>query len=618
MAHSEASRIKTWEDRIRSSGKLYNSWSGEFETKKLEEYYKGKQHRGISEEEAKKRYVINLVYSSIEVNKPSLVFDRPQVRVQSRPSRMEDFGSNSEARAKLCQDTVQTFIDDPDIGFDEEAQLALHEAHFRFGVIEVGYTADWTDNPDAGKPVLKEDNKTPVKDKSGEVVTHGDVTVTSESIFIKRIPAHTFRVSISNKNKLLRNDWCGYYEWQYLEDVKSNKNYQNTAQLRSTGTIDSSVRPEDDDNGRNYDDIEKHHGMVKIWKIYDLRRKVRHVIAEGHKKFLQEDRPFKFLPFAVIKFHDILDSFYPMPPVYNWLGPQDEINETREMQRAHRRRFYRRYTYRQGTIEKDELEKLENGGDGVYAEANVDDPLKPVADAPLSADVWKNLDESKTDFLAVSAVGGEQRGVAESDTATQASIIDQRARLRESAARNKVSKWLARIARLMLLTIRENMALPIMVKTSTDPFVEGLNATKVALWQEIKAEELEGTDLDFFIDLSSMSPVSEEAQRNSWNAVLALISNPTVISLLGRSEVLLRKTLTLYGIKSETEIQEIKRIMMEIQMEQAMAAQMAMMAGKPAGPGVGPQKKPTAAGGSIVTGDKLAAIQGAATQGGMA
>ena len=581
----EADRVQTWTDRFTTSDKVYKEWSDKYETDRLEQYYLGFQWKGLTEDEAQKKYVINMIFASIEVNKPTLSFYKPEVRIQARPNASDDLLSNAEDRAKLCQDTVQTFIDDSDLDFFLETNLALHEAHFRFGVVEVGYTADFVDNPDAGKPVLKE-NKEVLTDSDGDPVAQGAYKLTREGLFLRRIPAKQFRVSISSKNKMSRNDWVAYYEWHYLEDIKRNKNYKNTASLKSTGAVRSTLR-EPPSSLEDKEDRDRH-GMIKIWKVWDLRRGVRHVIAVGHDKFLQEDVPFKYLPFAVIKFHEILDSFFPMPPVYQWLGPQDEVNETRDMQRAHRRRFYRRYTYRQGSIEKAELEKLEDGGDGVYAETLQDNAVIPVPDAPLSSDVWQHLDASKLDFMTVSAIGGDQRGVAESETATQANIIDQRSRIRESSARTRVANWLADIGRLMLFTLRDNMAMPFWIRRNVDPVaaVQGSpEPQRVAqLWQQISTDDLD-IAFDIFVDLASMSPVAEDVQRLSWNQVLAIITNPQIISILAKSEVLLRKTLKLYGITAENEIQEIKRVMQETIMEMQMGAMMQAAGGEGGPPG---------------------------------
>ena len=607
---SEEDRVKTWADRISSSEKLYKKWSDEMDTKHLEDYYKGKQWKGLSEEDAQKRYVINLIYSTIEVNKPSMVFHRPQIRIQPRPSRLRTFGSQVDERARLIQDTIQTFIDDPDVNFELETSLALHEAHFRFGVIEVGYSADYVDNPNAGKPVLKEDKETPVRDSNGKEVLEPDRIAEREDLYVRRIPASQFRVSLSSTQALNRNDWVAYYEWHYLEDLKRNPLY-DTAGLKSTGTIQSELREKVVDA----DELERYHGMVKVWKVWDVRLGVRHVIAEGHKKFLMEDEPFKFLPFAVMKFHEMLDSFYPLPPVYNWMDPQNEINETREMQRAHRRRFYRRYTMMNDAVDEPELQKMETGGDGVVIRANQPNPLIPIPDAPLSGDVWTHLAEAKVDFLAVSGIGGDQRGVAESETATQANIIDARSRLRETSARSKVGDWLADVARLMMLTLREYMTLPFWVKRNVDPFAiqqaqqaamdpnaqQDPMAAMTAMapmvkvtqeWAHITAEEIGDMDFDVFVELSTMSPVTVEAERMNWNQVLAMLVNPQMVMLMALSEPLLRKTLKLYNIQSENEIKEVQRVcrtMVMLMQQQAAQEQQAQKEQDAAKAGVNPQ-----------------------------
>lgn len=574
---SEADRVSKLLKKIKSGTKLYEKWSKRFDTDLGEKYYLGEQWRGLSDAEADKRYTINMVFASIETNKPTLVFYRPQIKVQPRPGRASRLGSDSEARAKLCEDAIQTFIDDPDIDFQGETELALQEAHFRFGVIEVGYTADWVDNPNAGKPIQKDDtDDEPMTDSDNKTIDEPAKITDHEKLYVKHVPANTFRVSISSKNRLANNDWVGYFEWHYVEDLKSNSEY-TTSGLKPTGVVTKEL---DGDDGEEPNDRE---GMVKVWKIWSLRSGKRSVVADGYNKFLLEDKPYEFLPFAVLKFHEILNEFYPMPPVYNWLNPQDEVNEVREAQKAHRARMYRRYTYKDGSIDAEEIEKLETGGIGVYAKANQDDPIKPIQDAPMGADVWRHLDESKHDFLEVSGVSGEQRGVAEADTATQASLIDQRSRLREASARTRVADWLAQIARLILLAAREYMTLPFWIKQQVDPFVAASAPEVVQAiaerWKEINAEDIENIDLDISVELASMSPVTEDIQRNAWNAVLQLLTNPQIVMMFAASEAILRKTLSLYGIKNENEIKEVQRVC-QLAVQQAQQAQAAEAAAK--------------------------------------
>lgn len=605
MPMTEKERVKRWEDRIVAANKVRDKWYKKYKVDKLEEYYLGQQWQGQTEDDASGRYVINMVFSTIETNKPSLIFSHPQVRMQARPGRADDFGSQSVERAKLCQDTTQTFIDDPDVEFVDETSLSLHEAHFAFGVIEVGYTPDWIDNPDAGKPVLRDkknpdDADEPERDMKNQPVLQGEHIVTAESLYVKRIPAECFRVSASNRNKLSRNDWVAYYEWYYVEDLKRNPLYKKGAVgLKATGSTDDV--PESIGKDKTVDELNDRAEMVKVWKIWDIRSMRRLVIATGHDKFLLKDQPFKYLPFAPLKWYDILNSFYPCPPVYQWLGPQDEVNETRDSQRAHRRRFYRRYTVLNNSVEDEELDKFQTGGDGTCIKVSQHGAIAPVQDAPLSSDVWQHLDQTKVDFLTVSGVSGDQRGVAESETATQASIIDKHSQLRESAVRSKVQKWLAEICRLILLTVKENMTLEFWVRRNVDiSAIEtngGMEVLRVAdLWKQIEADELGDLDLDITIDVSSMSPITQESEKQSWTQVLAMIAQPAMQMMLGQSDVLLKKTLALYGITSMSEVMEIKKVIQASLMAQAVAAQAQAAGAVPSPDGKKPQPnkdKPT-------------------------
>jgi len=295
-----------------------------------------------------------------------------------------------------------------------------------------------------------------------------------------------------------------------------------------------------------------------------------------------------------------------MPPVYNWLSPQDEINETREMQRTHRRRFTRRYTSMKGNIDQTELDKLETGGDGVVALSNVNKPLEAVPDAPLDrSNTVEELALAKEDFMQISGVGQAARGEATGDTATEANIVNQRLQIRETRARVQVAGWLGDICRIMLLTLREKMQLPMLVKLNTDPYAgdqQGL-VKSVEGWAQITSEQLGDLDVDVKVDVSSLSPVSEDQQRAQWTQVLGMLTNPALMALLMQPNPaspmepspLLRKTLAFYGIKSEQEIREIMRVGQQVWMQQAMMGmggggpqpsmgQPGQPAGLPAGP----------------------------------
>ena len=422
--------VTVWGDRLRKANDDYDAWAREYMVKRLAAYYRGHQWAGVTEEEAKHKYTINLTFATVETQLPTLMFSKPKIMVEARPARGQSIGSDVGNRATLVQDALQTAIDDPKLRFKYHTTLALRNAYSRFSVVEVGYTADWIDNPNAGKPVLKEDNS-PMLDSEGVEVKEPTKVLKSgsEALYVRRVPPQSFRVW-PGRNDLAANDFVAYFEWHYVEDVKRNPDYEHTADLKATGMD----RMDERGASSMSDDPDrlKHVGMIKLWKIWDLRRKVRHVYAEGATQLLQEGKSYTTLPFAVLKFYELEDSFYPLPPIFNWLSPQDEVNESREMQKIHRRRALRRYM-REPQVKKEEFEKLETGEDMVCIEVPkvVPSPIMPIPDAPLENANWQQLAVTHEDFREITGASGESRGEPTADTATQANIINVRQQIRE-------------------------------------------------------------------------------------------------------------------------------------------------------------------------------------------
>jgi hypothetical protein len=572
-----------WHKRVASADKAYNEWESKFDVDKLEEFYQGHQH---PDDPDKKRYTINQIFSSIEIKIPSMLFFRPRVHITPSPPRADDPGSNIEERCRLREDLANTLMKDERVGFDDAHMLALRDTFFGFGVVEWGYSGDFIDNPNAGKPMLKDGSEEPMVGTKGPVIQPDRILGPGgEFIYSRRIPFCQFRAPAESTYVLSHNDWVGYWEWVYTQDVKRNPAYKNTSQVRDGGQLMEKYRSDYGEGTKV--------GMVKIWKIWDIREKKKYVFVENGEKFLVDGAEFKVLPFRTLRPHPILDSFYPVPVIFNWIDPQRELNDTRDSQRVHRKRMYRRYQVVRDRIDAEELEKLENGGDGVIISVNQLDQIKPIADAPLDQAVMINVGNSREDFMYVSGVSGEQRGVSESNTATQANIIDTNAKIRDSYSRAQVGKWLGQSIFTMLETARHHMVEPVVIAISVDPIgpASRKEADRVStIWREITMEELGDSCYEVEIDVESLSPVSEDLLREKWIQFLQLVvGNPTLMIALLASPTLFRKTASFFGIRSDRELAEISNAMQQV-LAQAAAGRAA-----PAGPGqpgipAGPQQ----------------------------
>jgi len=577
---SQRNRVKAWQSRINEANKANDNWREDFHVDDLELKYAGP---GQEDDENPEKYVINKIFPTVEIGIPSLLYYNPVIKIKPRPTRADDMASEVEERAKLQEDTINTFITDPRMQFKPITTLSLKESFFTFGMVEIGYTADLVDNPLLQKPELTED----------EMVLAGLAKVPNfnsdqpERLYIKRIPAKNWRVPVSSHNILEFNDWCGYYEWVRIEDIKANPMYKNTSGLKSGGKQSADVSEYEDESDK---DVEGHtrRDMIKVWKIWDIRSSLRYVFPDSGDKFFIEGKRFDVLPFADYRPYQMMDTFYPIPTIYNWLYPQEEINDIRNKRRIHRRRFNRRYTYLKGSIDVDQLELLESDEDGVYAEANMQEPLQPVPDAPLDPSLMRDEAVMEQDFREISGIGGEQRGEATSDTtATQANIVEFRTRIRESYRKELVGEWIAKMATIMLKLIKRNMALPFWIQMNVDPVGPGasMEAMKVARqWSMIVSDDLGELQLDISVDVTSLSPLAEEGERQAWMQALALFMNPTMAAILLSSDVLLRKTLSYFNIRSNTEINALKKAAQQmITMVAGMAA--AQSAAGPGGQG---------------------------------
>ena len=578
----DSERLKKRENEIKSANRIYEDWEKKYKTSTLWKYYQGFQWEPGYEDS----YTINKFSSTVHVQESSILFHYPRVIVKPRPNRIDDPGTEVEKRAQLREDTVNTFIQNRRLHFKHETNLALREAFARFGVVEVGYSADFVDNPDKGKPVTGEDGQA-VKDDYGQDMLQPEQLIENEGLFIKRIPANRFRISMNNSNILSRCDWCGYYEWHYPADLKANPRYKNTASLKVSAQVSEEYAPTIADEDEREREAHKH--MVKVWKIWDIRDKSRCVFVEGMDKYLLEEKLDRWddgspiIPFSVFRFTEDLDQFYPIPPMFNWVSPQNELNETREMMRQYRRKMVLKY-YAVDGVSPDEVKKFLEPVMQVVMVPRPDS-IGPITNPPADAALLRSLPPTNEDFREITGTGGEQRGIAEADTATQANIIDQNAKIRESSNRILVSDWLGEIAKLMLITLEKRMALPFWIQTNVDigsPYAPMEAAGIAQTWKQITTQDLGSLDYDVSVDVESIAPTTESQERNSWVQLLSIIQQPGSMAILA-NDVLLRKTLGYFGIKNEKEIQAIQQYSQVLMMMQAQAAAGPAGGGAPGG-----------------------------------
>lgn len=176
-----------------------------------------------------------------------------------------------------------------------------------------------------------------------------------------------------------------------------------------------------------------------------------------------------------------------------------------------------------------------------------------------------------------------------------------------------VARWLSHTFRLILQVITKHFTGPVWVRRNTDVRDEGATseAARVAgVWQSVQAADLDGLNYEVGVDVESLSPLSEEAERQQWQVVLQLLTNQGLLVALSSSDVLLRKTLRLHGIKNERDVAQVRQAM------QATLMALTGMQGGGGAPGMASPPGPAAAQGAAPGGLPAMAAQLAAEIGG--
>lgn len=516
-------------EEVQASDQYFQSWRTRFICERLAEYYEGFQWEGASEN-LDDHYVLNMIFSTMNIKRPTLLFKTPQFYASPKPIRQDFDAGRASETAALAADVLNTFVDTDSMNFAEEAESSILDAGSHFGIMEVGFDATWMKNPKAGLPILKSDVE-PTDGLDDDIIEEPEEIPQEEWIYVKRIDPNRFRVSLPDFKKLSQHKWVGYYDFIRTADFEDSRlKFKNIDQLdKTTYQVPRATNA----SLNNLSENEMYEGYTKVWKLWFNHEKVFRIIDDGSGYPLYEE-PFKRLPLFDLRFHKRRNGFYPIPFFFNWKSPQDEINETRDQLRYIRRRAKRAWLQRKNALDENEREKFLTGPSEmvVECEGNPAEALFPIQSPPIDGAIMNAFVSSKDDFNIASGTGAEARGQADRVTATQANIMDSRSSTREADEREIVAKWYCAIGREILETAVERMTLPQWVKINQDIGSWGEDVTDVQeMWRKVEIGELADNQYKLHFKVESLSPIVQEQEETSFLNFMAVISQYPIISL---------------------------------------------------------------------------------------
>jgi hypothetical protein len=577
---------KVWLTKITNANKYCKQWTERFKCNKIEEYIEGYQWRNIVDIPYYRPYVVNLIYAELKKKLANILYQNIEYNLTPRPG---NYGNNPEF-AMQSAGTKQDFLNEiiarenRENGFNESIKLCAQDSFTRFGIMEIGYAADWR-NPAKTPPVTKShfDDKTILeKDK---VVEELDLPE-NERIYFKRIKPSRFRVSVSDDTRLSNCSWCGYYSYIYKSVLRNNKGITlpDDFEVSSYGMTSEYVNAKlDQSNNRASSDSKdiqealKRGEVCKVWHIWDNECRVRLLVIEPSYQVIwtnEKDGGYEYLPFATHR-HDLrFDGWYPVPPVYQWLAPQDEINQAREQMRNYRRRFTRKFMYH--GFDQEEIEKFKTEIDGeVIKMKTPNSTLTAIGNPEIGISIVDALTAGRDDFNIVSGSSSDMSTVqADRTTATQSKISAMKSQIIESVEQVEFTKFYKQIGRLALLSAQENFNEGIWVRSELNPgdvFKNAINPANNAIFKYITTQQLnDGFDIDVDINPINASP---QKMQEDFQKFVTFIQMLEMNPMLAMSPTLIRETAFRLGYRNEKVIGEaMKAAMAKMVMQQVIGS----------------------------------------------
>lgn len=565
-----------WAIRFDNTREYFERWEERFRCKQMSEYYEGIQWDNVPP--SAEPYTANLVYSTIETKLPGMAFMNPQASFKPKPSKTDWNPDRAYAQAKLRQDACNQFLSDPANDFVGVIEQGIIDAQFRFGIVEVGYDASWIVNPKAPRPILASDNDEQIDSTNDYTLTKPSEIPDYENIYVRNINPRRFRICGNSRWKLENNDWCGYWEYQRIADLKAVPAFKE----KLDNVLYANAVSSDFVHGLEYDNENRENGdCIKILHIFDLRAKKRHVIAYT-ERILLASIDFTRCPLKILRYSRRAkepDSFYPIPPASQWKSPQDEYNESKEQLRSFRKRFLRKFLIKDGSfVSEEEIDKLMDGYDGTCSTVvgPLSDAIAPVPMPSVGAEVMQAMATSRDDFNTVSGTSAEQRLQADRQTATQSKIIDARTSIRESRVNSQTSNWINEIITEIAKLQAEKLTLPFWIRVSTQApqtFQElEIVQDSYKLIDPVKDLD-ENFDFDVQVSLSTISPIENERDKNAFFEFLAALNQYPQLAF---SPELIRHLAEKVNLRAESVIVEAQKMALVAQLGQQAQAEEAM------------------------------------------
>jgi hypothetical protein len=462
------SRVQdVWEARVGEAELHKQAWKDTFKCDDLSQMYEGHQMPDTWDEET--WFAINLVFSTSNILRRNVCPKELQVNMKLARAFISDMNVIEQIQRiiKVREAVVRHTFKEQEVWRD--ARTAYMNSLWQFGILKVGYSADMIKNINAGK-MIRDYDKNPMVSDEGSLLYELDYVVEEEEFFVDSIDPDCFLVDRYCRENLDKTgSWCAQKFYMPVDDAKNEPGWNKKVlkELGPSSLVDTErfYLQQDPEYMTKWQWETSvylpEHEMVVGYEIYDLKRRETLTIIRGATDVVKGPHGLppgvKLHPFVPIKFYDRKNSWYPIPVIFNWMGPQNEYNITRNQMSIHRRRFNRKYIMLRGGLDEENKDKLMYGKDGETIEADRQGAVEPIKDAPLGAEYFFDTNQLREEFMESSGVGQLQRNQVGAESATEAEIVERRSRESELDEHEEMMIRLSDVAKKLNESMEGNL-----------------------------------------------------------------------------------------------------------------------------------------------------------------
>ena len=341
-------------------------------------------------------------------------------------------------------------------------------------------------------------------------------------------------------------------------------------ELRDDGTfenldeVQTGLRELEDDSERVVDapmtGPDSDYAWVELYEFWDLVKKRLVVFAEAGPLPLKVVEDVK-CPIVPIENHWLPKQPYRMGDLEQIWPMQQELNKSRSQMLTHRRRNILKYLVKAGALDAQGEQALISEVVGemvkVIGDQELDSIIKPVAAAPLTADIYNVTDLITRDIYEVTGVNEYLRGATPQirRTATEASIIEGASNVKVAHKLGKVEEFVRDLGTLVLGIAAD--VFPLTDYDELELYITGRDAeslNRAEMGERITELQSRGAPNEI---------LAEEAQGMSQYGSATLSMGPDIFEGVYQVEVVQNSTELRNPLLKEQKYREMTQMMLE-------------------------------------------------------